>query len=81
MTLDQFFAISTLLRLRHGSSWRVAQRVLVDGTPLPVAARLENASYLAAYKTLGRIKRGMVLVDAAYAAGKSINRTPSSDAA
>jgi len=58
MTHTQFDALAQLLRLRTGPVLAAVRGVLVDGLPVPDAARLAGVEYRCAHQAVQRAKRG-----------------------
>ncbi|WP_310628163.1 hypothetical protein [Limnohabitans sp.] len=61
MTQQQFDALTKLLRLRAGPTLDAVRLHLVDGMPVPDAARAADVDYQLALKAVYRAKRGLAL--------------------
>jgi molybdenum-dependent DNA-binding transcriptional regulator ModE len=61
MNAAQFDALSELLRLRAGPAQVATRLVLVNGMPVPDAAREVGMDYRAAFQAVARAKRGLEL--------------------
>ena len=62
MNNKQFHALSTVLRLRPGTSLESARQVFVYGLSTPDAARAGGATYPLTYRTVARIQKGLDLI-------------------
>ena len=62
MNNRQFHALSTILRLRPGTSLEAARLVYVEGLTTPDAARTGRATYPLTYRTVARIQKGLDLI-------------------
>lgn len=62
MDNKQFHALSTILRLRPGTSLEAARLVFVEGLTTPDAARTGRATYPLTYRTVARIQKGLDLI-------------------
>ena len=70
MTDEQFDALETLLRLRYPQAG-VIRAHMVEGTPVPEAARAAGVSYKAAHAAVQRAKVGLELAKVAAGTKKA----------
>lgn len=69
MTQQQFDALATLLRLRHGASKDAAAQVLVHGQRVGLAAAGAGISQQAVTNAVARCRAGLALAQIAAARG------------